>query len=243
VSADRGDRRWHRRLPLRLPVLIQGRHPDGSVFDELAACEDVSDGGVRLHLRHPVRQGQLLHLSLPLPSHFRQYDLTHRLYRVYALVRSVVPSGEEGARVGLLFYGKTPPQGEESLPTGPFFIAAEAGETGLRRHHGVPLMLRLPAEHAPGALERGERALAECIRMWAARVRICSLPAMKGALVLVEDSSGDFRTRAEVRHIVIGADGAPRLDLAFLDSPAPGHLLTVGEVSQEALREARTPST
>jgi hypothetical protein len=67
--------------------------------------------------------------------------------------------------------------------------------------------------------------------MWAARVRICSLPAMKGALVMVEEGGGDFRTRAEVRHIAIGADGAPRLDLAFLDSPAPKHLLTVAEFS------------
>lgn len=231
VPPDRRDRRWYRRLPLRLPVLVQGRYPDGSDFDELAACEDASDGGVRLHLRHPVRQGQLLHLSLPLPSHFRQYDLTDRLYRVYALVRSVARSGEEGARVGLLFYGKTPPQGEEALHTGPFLIAAEAGEAGPRRQEGVPLMLRLPAEHAPGALERGERALAECIRVWAARVMICSLPATKGALVVVEDGDGRFRTRAEVRHIVIGADGAPRLDLAFLDAPAPKHLLTVAEVN------------
>lgn len=212
-------------------MLVQGRHPDGSAFDELAACEDASDGGVRLHLRHPVCQGQMLHLSLPLPSHLRQYDLTDRLYRVYALVRSVVRSGDEGAQVGLLFYGRTPPQGEESLPTGPFLVAGDAGGTGPPRHRGVPLMLRLPAEHAPGALERGERALAECIRMWAARVRICSLPAMKGALVMVEEGGGDFRTRAEVRHIAIGADGAPRLDLAFLDSPAPKHLLTVAEFS------------
>jgi hypothetical protein len=67
--------------------------------------------------------------------------------------------------------------------------------------------------------------------MWAARVRICSLFAMKGALVMVEDGGGDFRTRAEVRHIVIGADGDLCFDLAFLDFFAPKHLLTVAEFS------------
>ena len=127
---------------MRLPVRIQGRCADGSVLDELTACEDASGGGLSLHLRHPVRQGQLLHLSLPLPPHFRQYDLTDHSYRVYALVRSVVRSGEEGARVGLLFYGRTPPQGEAALPTGLFLMPGDSGSTELRRHHGVPLTLR-----------------------------------------------------------------------------------------------------
>jgi hypothetical protein len=176
-------------------------------------------------------------LSLPLPSHFRQYDLTDHSYRVYALVRSVVRSGEEGARVGLVFYGRTPPQGEESLPTGLFLMPGDSASPGLRRHHLVPLMLRVAAEHAPGAVERGERALAECVHLWAARVRISSLPVMKGAIVLVEEAGGSFRTRAEVRHIVIGADGDPRLDLVFLDAPAPTRLLTDAEAKghQEAL--------
>ena len=226
MPTDRGDRRTHQRLPLRLPVRVQGRYPDGSLLDELAACEDASGGGLSVHLRHPVRQGQLLHLSLPLPSHFRRYDLTDRSYRVYALVRSVVRSGEEGARVGLLFYGRTPPPGEESLPAALFLMAGDAGSSGLRRHQFVPLTLRLAAEEAPGGLEQEERAVAECVRLWDARVRISSLPAMKGATVVVEDAGGAFRTRAEVRHIVIGADGDPRLDLVFFDSPAPTRLLT-----------------
>jgi hypothetical protein len=218
-------------LPLRLPVRVQGRYPDGSVVDELAACEDASGGGVSLHLRHPVRQGQLLHLSLPLPPHFRQYDLTDHSYRVYALVRSVVRGAADGARVGLLFYGRTPPQGEGSLPTGLFLMPGDAGSTGSHRHHGVPLVLRLAAEHAPGGVEQEERAVAEHVRVWDARVRISSLPAMKGAIVLVEDGGETFRTRAEVRHIVIGVDGDPRLDLVFLDAPAPTRLLTDGEAS------------
>ena len=202
---------------------VQGRFSDGSVLDELASCEDASGGGVSLHLRRPIRQGQLLHLSLPLPSRFRQYDLTDHSYRVYALVRHVVPNGAEGTRVGLLFYGKTPPQGEGALPTGLFLMH---GESSGWRHRGVPLVLRLEAEHAPGAREQEERAVAECVRTWDARVRISQLHAMKGAIVVVADAGGGFRTRAEVRHILIGADGDPRLDLVFLDAPAPTRLRT-----------------
>jgi len=61
-----------------------------------------------------------------------------------------------------------------------------------RRHHR--LSLRLPVR-VPGAREQEERAVAECVRVWDARVRISSLPAMKGAIVLVEDAGGGFRTR------------------------------------------------
>ncbi len=226
MPADRGDRRKHRRVTMQLPVRVRGRYPDGTVFDELAACEDACGGGVSIHLRRPVRQGQMLHLSLPLPPRFRQYDLTDQSYRVYALVRSVVRSGGEGARVGLLFYGKTPPQGEDALPTGLYLLPGDAGSTGQRPHPGIPLTIRLSAEHAPGGREQEEQAVAERVRVGDARVKISSLPAMKGAIVWVENAGEGFRTRAEVRHVAIGADGDPRLDLVFLDAPAPPRLLT-----------------
>lgn len=224
-----GDRRRQSRRTLRLPVRVQGRYPDGSQLDEVASCEDASAGGVSVRLQSAVRKGQMLHLSLPLPAHFRQYDLTDHSYRVYALVRSVVPSGDEGARVGLLFYGRTPPTGETSLPSGLFLMEGDT-PASVRRDHSVLLMLRLEAEHAPGGVERGERAVAECVRAWDARVRISSLPAMKGATVLVEDPGGHFRSRAEVRHITIGADGNPRLDIVFLDASAPSRLQTPAAV-------------
>lgn len=224
-----GDRRRQGRLTLRLPVRVHGRYPDGSLLDEVAACEDASAGGVSVRLQSAVRQGQMLQLSLPLPAHFRQHDLNDQSYRVYALVRSVVPYGDGAARVGLLFYGRTPPSGEESLPAGLFLMEGDT-PASVRRDQSVPLTLRLEAEHAPGGVERGERAVAERIRAWDARVRISSLPAMKGATVVVEDPGGHFRTRAEVRHILIGADGNPRLDLVFLDSSAPSRLLTPAAV-------------
>jgi hypothetical protein len=53
---------------------------------------------------------------------------------------------------------------------------------------------------------------------------------MKGTTVLVEDPGGHFRTRAEVRHITIGADGNPRLELVFLDASAPSRLQTPAAV-------------
>jgi hypothetical protein len=218
------NRRKRARMPMRLPVRVRGRLPDGSVFEEFANCVDASEGGVSVSLRHPVRRGQLLHLSLPLPTRFRQYDLTDHSYRVYGLVRYVVETGDEGARVGFMFFGKIPPHGADDLPAEIFFLPGESGAQ--RRPEAVALTIRLAAEDAPGGVEKEEAALAECVGIWDARVKICSLPVTNGAILLVASADGTFQSRAEVRHISIGADGAPRLDLVFLDAPAPKRLQT-----------------
>jgi len=74
---------------MRLPVRVQGRDPDGTTWEEMSSCEDASVAGVGLQLTRHVVVGQVLHLALPLPQRFRQYDLTDPSYRVYALVRYV----------------------------------------------------------------------------------------------------------------------------------------------------------
>ena len=220
------NRRKRARMPMRLPVRVKGRLPDGSVFEEFANCVDASEGGVSVSLRHPVRRGQLLHLSLPLPSRFRQYDLTDHSYRVYGLVRNVVETGDEGARVGFMFFGKIPPHGADALPAELFFMPGETDAGAQPRPEAVALTIRFAAEYAPGGVEKEEAAQAECVGIWDARVKICSLPVTNGAILLVTGADGSFESRAEVRHISIGADGAPRLDLVFLDAPVPRRLQT-----------------
>jgi hypothetical protein len=44
-------------------------------------------------------------------------------------------------------------------------------------------------------------------------------------MVRIEEVGGDYKTRAEVRNVSIGADNHPRLNLLFLDEPAPERLL------------------
>jgi hypothetical protein len=200
------------------------------VFEELASCLDASEGGVSVKLRHPVRRGQLLHLSLPLPSRFRQYDLTDHSYRVYGLVRHVAEGGEEGARVGFMFFGRNPPQSAGgSLPLGLFLLPGDPGAPRGRAPVDLPLTIRLAAEDAPGALPQEKAAVAERVGVWDARVRIGSLPVASGSIVVVEGDDGRFQTRAKVRYVLIGPDGCPRLDLVFLDAPAPGRLQTEPE--------------
>jgi hypothetical protein len=195
----------------------------------MSSCADASQGGVSVQLARPVVPGQVLHLSLPLPQSFRQYDLTDPSYRVYALVRNVRPAPGGGVRVGLVFLGKFPPRGATTLPAQLFRMPGDPAPDERRRfpRHLVHLTLRLEAEQAPGGVAMTEVAAAEDLGKWGAQVR-ATLPVAKGALLKVEEPEGDFRTRAEVRNITIGADGHPRLNLLFLDAPAPERLLPAG---------------
>lgn len=214
------ERRRHVRWPLRLPVRVQGRDASGSILEEMTSCEDASAAGVSLRLRHSVRQGQVLHLSLPLPPRFRQYDVTSQSYRVYALVRGVIPLPGAAARVGVLFYGRRPPHGAESLPGGLFLI--EGDRRPASRGRGVAVVrLQMRASEAPGGQEREEQAVVEHVTARGARVRVGSLPVMKGVLLGVEEVDGAFKTGAEVEHVLIGPDGRPRADLVFLDGLPP----------------------
>jgi hypothetical protein len=110
------ERRKQRRVPMRQPVRVQGRDPDGTSWEEISTCEDASAGGVGLRVCRAVLQGQVLHLSLPLPQRFRQFDLTDPSYRVYALVRNARPAPGGGLRVGAIFLGKHPPAAPTRFP-------------------------------------------------------------------------------------------------------------------------------
>jgi hypothetical protein len=212
---------------MKLPVRVQGRDSDGTTWEEMSSCEDASAGGVGLRLSRPVVLGQVLHLSLPLPQRFRQYDLTDPSYRTYTLVRNVRPLPGGGVRIGLVFLGKQPPRGAQSLPGELFLMPGDPTPVERRKfpRHVARLSLRLEAEHAPGGIAVEERTVAEDVSLRGAQVRATTLPVVKGAILHVEEIGGDFKTRAEVRNISIGADGQPRLSLLFLDATTPERLL------------------
>jgi len=224
------ERRRQRRVPLKLPVRVQGRDADGAGWEEMSTCEDASLGGVAMLVSHPVRPGQVLHLSVPLPQRFRQYDINDSSYRTYALVRHARPLASV-LRVGVLFLGRHPPRGAEALPSELFLMP---GEHAVRRARPAPtLRLRLSAEQAPGGVEREEDVTVERLGPRVAVVRTTRLPVSRGTLLVVEERDAEFRTRAEVTSIAIGADGQPRVSLRFLDEPVPDRLLPKDDPAPE----------
>ena len=225
--ASRPERRRETRMSLRLPVRVQGHDARSQAWEEMAAMENTSHGGAAMRMKRPVVRGQVLLLSLPLPKHFRHYDLAEAFYRVYALVRHIAGAAGD-LRVGVLFLGKSPPKGYEAnpgglylLPTDPPPVTKEERRKWQRTAIFVNVRLRWTT---PGGQEIEEQTIAENIGRGGARV-MTSLPVVKGDVLRLEEVDGDFQVRAEIRNIYIGADHIPRLNLRFVDAAAPDRLL------------------
>ena len=221
------ERRGETRMSIRIPVRVLGHDARNQPWEEMAAMENTSFGGAAMRMKRPVARGQVLSLSLPLPKHFRRYDLSEAFYRVYALVRHISgPAGEY--HVGVLFLGKSPPKGYEAnpgglylLPTDPPPVTREERRKWQRMAVFVNVRLHWTT---PAGQTMEEQTIAENIGRGGARV-MTSLPVVKGDTVRLEEIDGDFQVRAEIRNIYIGSDHIPRLNLRFLDAAAPDRLL------------------
>lgn len=224
------DRRRHSRMPMTVPVRVRGREASGTVWEEVTSCVDVCLGGLGMRLFHPINVGQVIHLSVALPTRFRQYDLIEGSYQVYALVRNTCPSAS-GPRIGVVFLGRQAPRAASMLSAE---LYAMPGDRPVSRPPLRPsLRLHLDADQAPGGVAQEEEAVAEHLTPRIALVRVTRLPVSRGAVLAVDEVGGDFRSRAEVDSISIGTDGRPRLSLRILDAPVPDRLLRSDDTTTE----------
>jgi hypothetical protein len=129
-----------------------------------------------------------------------------------------------------MFLGKTPPRGFEKDPGGLFFLPTDPVSTSSpkerRKWRRIDIFVNLRLKRDAPALEgpQEERTIAENISKGGARV-LTSMPVGKGDVLWVEEVDGDFRTRATVKNIYVGADSIPRLNLHF-DTEAPDRLVS-----------------
>jgi hypothetical protein len=80
-----------------------------------------------------------------------------------------------------------------------------------------------------GTVLQEERTIAENIGRGGARVPTTFSSLVPGDIVQLEEVGGPFKTRAEVRGSYVSKDNVRRLNLRFLDSPAPDYLVHVDE--------------
>jgi len=209
-------------MTLALPVRVQGQYPDGETWEDMTSTSDASVGGASIKLSRTVLRGQALFLSLPLPKRYRAFDLTSPTYRVYAVVTSVKPGGE----LGLRFLGKNPPGGYRRNEAGLFLSPPISPPTSDRRaaprREGVFFFVLKPTDER-GAL-REETTIADNLGPGGARIKTTQLFA-NGEIIEVREAGGNFVTRASVQNAYIGEDQVWRLNLMFLDAPAPDYLI------------------
>jgi hypothetical protein len=218
------ERRREPRLNLSLPVRIQGQYPDGKPWEEMTTTSDASLGGASVKLTRTVLRGQAVFVALPLPKRYRTFDLTSPTYRLYAVITSVKPTGE----VGLRFLGRNPPGGYQRNESGLFLAppvdvtpAAIERRAAVRRD-GVFFFVLKPNDDS--GVRREEATVADNLGPGGARMKTTQSFA-HGEVVEVWEAGGMFRTRASVRNAYLGEDSIWRVNLMFLDSPAPERLL------------------
>jgi hypothetical protein len=220
------ERRRDSRLRMVLPIRVQGSDAGGA-WSEMSSTDDASYGGCSFTLKRNVAFGHVLHLDLPLPKSFRRYDLMSTGYPTYALVRDTIPGSDE-MRVGIMFLGKTPPRGFEANPAGVFLLPSDPkpAPQERRRHRRLEVFVNLVLRRADGGPPDapGEQTVAENLSKRGARVPT-SMTLERGDVLVLEELGGDFRTRAEIKNVYVGADKVPRLNLHFLDEEAPDRLV------------------
>ena len=223
-SSSGRERRREPRLNLALPVKVQGQYPDGKAWEEMTTTSDASLGGASVKLSRTVLRGQAVFIALPLPKRYRTFDLTSPTYRLYAVISSVKPTGE----VGLRFLGRNPPGGYTRNEAG-LFLAPPVDVTPVRserrtapRREGVFFFVLKPNDDS--GIRREEATVADNIGVGGARMKTTQNFA-HGEVVEVWEAGGMFRTRASVRNAYVGEDSVWRINLMFLDAPAPDRLL------------------
>jgi serine/threonine protein kinase len=78
-----------------------------------------------------------------------------------------------------------------------------------------------------GHVLQEERTIAENVGRGGARILTSFSSLAPGDIVHLEEVGGPYRTRAEVRGSYVGKDNIRRLNVRFLDSPAPDYLVHV----------------
>jgi serine/threonine protein kinase len=92
----------------------------------------------------------------------------------------------------------------------------------------------LRREGTLGTVLQEERTIAENVGRGGARVMTTMSSLVSGDIVHLEEVGGPFKTRAEVKGVYVGKDKIRRLNLHFLDSPAPDYLVHVDESAPES---------
>jgi serine/threonine protein kinase len=91
----------------------------------------------------------------------------------------------------------------------------------------IPVNFILRRVGTLGTVLQEERTIAENCGRGGARVMTTITSLLIGDIVHLEEVGGPFKTRANVRGSYVGRDGIRRLNLQFLDSPAPDYLVHV----------------
>jgi hypothetical protein len=234
------DNRRIQRVSLSLPIRVESQVNESVSWNEVTRLNDLSAFGAGFNLRHPVKRGRLLQMTIPMPRKLRSFDFTEPQYKVWGLVRSCIPNAksptEENHSVGVAFIGKNPPKSYYSDPAKLFEIShreegslwrvidavSEPDESHLpkelRRHsrHPIPANVLIEIVDEEGNVLASEPTVTENISLSGASV-FTSLAVEIGSFVRVKSEQYNASIISIVRGKRLGQDNIPRVHIEFVD--------------------------
>ena len=213
-------------------------------WTEVTRLLDVTPFGAGFTLKRPTERGRLLHMTIPMPRPLRVFDHVEDQYRIWALVRYVLPAVAEDKKtpcfeVGVAFVGKRPPANFEEDPSKRYEITAPITQTSAiviaasdavnpvevntqRAHtrHTIPVTMLLEAINEKGEVAHSENTVTENISRKGATV-YSSFEAPVGRFIRLTSSDYGLAVYAVVRGRSKGPGGMPRLHVEFMDREWP----------------------
>ena len=216
------DRRRCGRLSINIPGRVTGFDREGGKWNEMIRTLDVSRMGASLIMKGHPKVGQVLHLTLPLPSKLRSHGYTEPSYNTYVLVHRVEPTRGDSRVVGVEFLGVRPPSEYFDSPWS-VFRPAEWRGPDRRRAPRVERAEPLVIQYLNQALEMlsGGFAKTENISIFGARLLLTETTPDFEFLRIVS-TAASFESLAAVCNRYRGTDGRLRLCVRFLDGQWPG---------------------
>lgn len=238
------DQRRIQRVNLSLPIRVESQVSESVSWNEVTRLNDLSAFGAGFNLRHPVKRGRLIQMTIPMPRKLRSFDFTESQYKVWGLVRSCIaktnaPTAENNA-VGVAFIGKNPPKSYYDDPAKMFEIshreegslwrvveaASEPDESHLpkelRRHSRFPIPANIIIEitDEEGNVISSESTVTENISLSGASV-FTSLAVEVGSFLRVKSEQYNVTIISVVRGKRLGQDNIPRVHIEFVDRLFP----------------------
>lgn len=211
MTWERVTRRRQERQPLALRVDVLGFLGPSARWSESTRSLDLSKGGASFLLTHAVIPGQVLQIQMALPKALRRFDLEAPVYNVFAIVR-FVGEGPPPRKLGVMFYGKTPPAGFSENPAASFLLPNNLPDVRRFPRHPIVLTVRLTV---PG-LSAEEVAITQVLSLGGARLMVARR-LNEGDIVHVDIDGGAVRTTARVRTVVTGEHDTFQVSVTFLD--------------------------
>ncbi|MCY7377610.1 MAG: PilZ domain-containing protein [Pyrinomonadaceae bacterium] len=229
------------RLSLALPVRVESRVDAQLSWNEITRLNDISAFGAGFNLKHNVKRGRLVQMTMPLPRQMRCYDYAEPQYRIWGLVRSCITkenpkAAENHHAVGVAFIGKRPPPSYLNDPNKLFEISHQedgklwnvveassvaeekAAPIDLRRHSrlSIPTNINIEKLDADGNVTASEATVTENLSLSGAAV-FSMLEVEVGEFVRVKSEQYNVSIISVVRARRFGQDGIPRLHVEFVD--------------------------